>query len=96
MFKSLTTIWRFQPASSRSPHSSKAAPLTTAPAGTSVTSQPAATEDIGPTLVSLDLSFVFAHAAYAGASQMFFGQVSKMMVSAFEERCVELYGPGKQ
>ncbi|KIP08347.1 hypothetical protein PHLGIDRAFT_104472 [Phlebiopsis gigantea 11061_1 CR5-6] len=52
--------------------------------------------DQGPTLVSLDLSFLFAHAAYAGASQMFFGQVSDMMISAFEKRCLELYGPGNR
>ena len=44
--------------------------------------------------MTLDLSFLFANAAFSGASQMFFGQVSKMMVSAFEERCLELYGPG--
>jgi coenzyme Q-binding protein COQ10 len=50
--------------------------------------------DHGPTLVTLDLSFLFANPAFAGASQLVFGQVSKMMVSAFEQRCLELYGPG--
>lgn len=97
IFKTLSTIWRFQPASPQSPHSSNFTALSTplhgaGHPGNLLTEE--ATSDRGPTLVTLDLSFLFAHAAYAGASQMFFAQVSKMMVSAFEQRCLELYGPG--
>lgn len=99
IFKTLSTVWRFQPASPQSPHPSNATDLSTPLQGTQQPDGPLtgkATSDHGPTLVTLDLSFMFAHAAYAGASQMFFGQVSKMMVSAFEQRCLELYGPGNK
>ncbi|GJE84548.1 coenzyme q-binding protein coq10-like protein [Phanerochaete sordida] len=95
IFDSLSTVWRFQPASPQSPHPSNASPLSNPlQPGSNPAAEVAA--DNGPTLVTLDLSFMFAHAAYAGASQMFFGQVSKMMVSAFEQRCLELYGPGNK
>ncbi|KAF7355289.1 Coenzyme Q-binding protein COQ10 like protein, mitochondrial [Mycena sanguinolenta] len=45
------------------------------------------------TLVKLDLSFAFASPIHAAISSSFFGQVSKLMVNAFEERCAEVYGP---
>lgn len=99
IFKSLTTTWRFQPASPGSPHASNATALSNPvqPIGTPTSSSDGSLPpDQGPTLVSLDLSFQFAHAAYAGASQLFFGQVSNMMISAFEKRCLELYGPGSR
>ena len=48
----------------------------------------------GPTLVTLDLTFAFANPVHAAVSASVFGQVSKMMVKAFEERCLEIYGPG--
>ncbi|KAJ7179160.1 dehydrase and lipid transport-domain-containing protein [Mycena filopes] len=44
------------------------------------------------TLVSLDLAFAFASPIHAAISSSFFGQVSKLMVNAFEERCAEVYG----
>lgn len=52
--------------------------------------------DKGPTLVTLDLAFSFSSPVHAAVSAAFFGRVSKMMVSAFEERCLDLYGPGEQ
>jgi len=52
--------------------------------------------DSGPTLVTLDLAFAFANPVHAAISAAFFGQVSKMMVNAFEERCLEVYGPGRK
>jgi len=102
LFRSLMTTWRFQPASARSPHPSKSQfPLPTDPrprqslgpangGPVSVQKDP----DSGPTLVTLDLAFAFANPVHAAVSAAFFGQVSKMMVTAFQERCLEVYGPG--
>ncbi|KAI0355370.1 hypothetical protein OH77DRAFT_1424852, partial [Trametes cingulata] len=91
LFKSLNTVWRFQPASAQSPHPSARFPTEAPPQDTTNTAQ----GDSRPTLVTLDLSFAFANPVHAAVSATFFGQVSKMMVKAFEERCVEIYGPGK-
>ncbi|KAF9226516.1 hypothetical protein BS17DRAFT_697344 [Gyrodon lividus] len=93
LFKTLTTVWRFQPASSNSPdmgpprhsHSSERSSV-------GITSR--TSPDSGPTLVTLDLAFAFANPVYAAVSATFFGQVSKLMVKAFEERCMAIYGPG--
>lgn len=91
IFKTLTTVWRFQPASPRSPHPSSTLPPKASSGGlTANDSSP----DHAPTLVTLDLAFLFHSSIFAGASQLAFSQVSKMMVAAFEERCLELYGPG--
>jgi len=104
LFKNLSTVWSFQPASSRSPHSSKQAPLS-APTrsnahsrtftSTTTDSEDPESSDNGPTLVTLDLTFCFANPVHAAVSAAFFGQVSRMMVGAFEERCLEIYGPGE-
>ncbi|KAF9451686.1 hypothetical protein P691DRAFT_662643 [Macrolepiota fuliginosa MF-IS2] len=83
LFKTLTTTWRFQPASAQSPHPS-AVPLHLHG------------EKFGPTLVTLDLVYAFASPVHAGISATFFGQVSKLMVKAFEERCLAVYGPGSR
>ncbi len=56
---------------------------------------PAEQANTTPTLVTLDLSFAFANPVHAAVSATFFGQVSKMMVQAFEERCLDIYGKGK-
>ncbi|KII94828.1 hypothetical protein PLICRDRAFT_66100, partial [Plicaturopsis crispa FD-325 SS-3] len=79
LFRTLTTTWRFQRASPQSPHAAQVG----TPAG-----------DDGPTLVTLDLVYAFANPVHATISAAFFGQVSKLMVKAFEERCLEVYGPG--
>jgi coenzyme Q-binding protein COQ10 len=55
---------------------------------------PVVYDDDCPTLVTLDLEFAFANPMYAMVSATFFGQVSKLMVKAFEERCLEVYGSG--
>ncbi|KAF5331716.1 hypothetical protein D9611_007706 [Ephemerocybe angulata] len=44
------------------------------------------------TLVTLDLEYAFANPLHASVSSAFFGQVSKAMVQAFEERCRRVYG----
>ncbi|KAJ7638779.1 dehydrase and lipid transport-domain-containing protein [Roridomyces roridus] len=44
------------------------------------------------TLVSLDLAYAFANPIHAALSSSFFGQVSRMMVEAFEQRCAAVYG----
>ena len=80
LFKSLTTTWRFQPASPAPPHPSAAPPLMRM--------------DAGPTLLTLDLAYAFASPLHAGVAGAFFGQVSAAMVKAFEERCRAVYGPG--
>lgn len=83
LFKTLTTTWRFQPASAQSPHPSfQTLHSSESHARTS------------PTLVTLDLAYAFANPIHASVSSAFFGQVSKLMVKAFEERCMEVYGPG--
>ncbi|KAH8988709.1 hypothetical protein EDB86DRAFT_3065557 [Lactarius hatsudake] len=48
----------------------------------------------GPTVLSLDLAFEFANPLHGAVSGAFFGKVSTLMVKAFEERCVKVYGPG--
>ncbi|TFK90869.1 hypothetical protein K466DRAFT_660489, partial [Polyporus arcularius HHB13444] len=93
LFKTLNTVWRFQPASASSPHAAQRAPVSQPSAD--VTSNTSKEGDARPTLVTLDLSFAFANPVHAAVSATFFGQVSKMMVKAFEERCLEIYGQGK-
>ena len=48
--------------------------------------------DTGPTILSLDLAYEFANPMHAAVSGAFFGKVSTLMVKAFEERCVRVYG----
>ncbi|KIJ20215.1 hypothetical protein PAXINDRAFT_41252, partial [Paxillus involutus ATCC 200175] len=93
LFKTLTTVWRFQPASSDSPHLSMGPPRHSSSEQScgGITSR--TLPDSGPTLVTLDLAFAFANPVHATISATFFGQVSKLMVKAFEERCIAIYGP---
>ncbi|KAJ7228695.1 dehydrase and lipid transport-domain-containing protein, partial [Mycena pura] len=82
LFKELKTTWRFE----------------TVPESTILASAPprGLTSERSPrsaaTLASLDLAFAFASPVHAAVSSSFFGQVSKLMVKAFEERCAEVYG----
>lgn len=80
LFEKLVTTWRFQPA-----HSSSSHPIE-APFKVDASD--------GPTLLSIDLVFAFANPLYTHISSMFFKQVSTMMVQAFEERCIQVYGKG--
>ncbi|KAH9855017.1 dehydrase and lipid transport-domain-containing protein [Lenzites betulinus] len=96
LFKSLNSVWRFQPASAQSPHSTTRALSEAHPQETSKAAAASAGPDSCPTLVTLDLSFEFANPVHAAVSATVFGQVSKLMVKAFEERCVDIYGYGKQ
>ncbi|EGN93078.1 hypothetical protein SERLA73DRAFT_116526 [Serpula lacrymans var. lacrymans S7.3] len=79
LFKTLTTTWRFHSASS----TSEGKPRSTS----------TALDDSEPTLVTLDLAFAFSNPLHAAVSTTFFGQVSKLMVKAFEDRCIAVYGP---
>lgn len=85
LFDTLVTTWRFQPASAASPHPTAADLSVLRPPG-----------ELGPTLVSIDLAYAFAHPLHAQVSAAFFGQVSKLMIRAFEERCLAVYGPGRR
>lgn len=125
LFKTLTTTWRFQPVSSRSPQfldntgtfhpqshpqskfkATSAFPppqsrdrhaLASSQAGSSAGSvAPPKDTDTAPTLVKLDVSFAFASPVHAAVSAAFFGQVSKRMVEAFEERCQYVYGTSRK
>ncbi|KAH7916087.1 dehydrase and lipid transport-domain-containing protein [Hygrophoropsis aurantiaca] len=91
LFKRLTTVWRFQSASAESPHPS-AGSLSPHHSIDQMISE----ENRGPTLVTLDIAFAFANPVYATASATFLGKVSKLMVGAFEERCLAVLGPGSK
>ncbi|KAL0949924.1 hypothetical protein HGRIS_009952 [Hohenbuehelia grisea] len=93
LFETLSTTWRFQPASRNSPHPTSGIVLKDR-MSPSLT-DPRSPEE-GPTLVTLDLAYAFANPLYASVSATFFGQVSKQMVQAFEERCLAVYGKGEQ
>ncbi|KAG2118791.1 dehydrase and lipid transport-domain-containing protein [Suillus discolor] len=92
LFKTLQTTWRFQPASSISPHPSSGLLLH----GDAKNSVPVDSHspDAGPTLVTLDIAFAFENPLYSALSSKFFGNVSMLMVQAFEERCLAVYGSG--
>lgn len=91
LFKTLTTTWRFQPADRASPHPSQnAAP----PRDIDAKGSPSVPDIDRPTLLSIDLVYAFSNPLHAGISSAFFQQISKMMVAAFEERCLQVYGPG--
>jgi len=83
LFKTLSTTWRFKPASYSPTHKVHShGPDNIRPAS-SMNS---------PTMVTLDLTFAFESPIHATVSAAFFGQVSKLMVKAFEKRCSEVYG----
>ncbi|KAG2056471.1 hypothetical protein BDR06DRAFT_289009 [Suillus hirtellus] len=92
LFKTLQTTWRFQPASSTSPHLSSGLLLH----GDARNSVPVDSHspDAGPTLVTLDIAFAFENPLHSALSAKFFGNVSMLMVQAFEERCLAVYGSG--
>ncbi|KAG6336600.1 hypothetical protein ID866_2476, partial [Astraeus odoratus] len=91
LFKTLSSVWRFQPASPNSPHPSWNPPL----GHPSKTASETSSGD-GPTLVTLDIEFAFANPIHAALSAKFFDQVSRLMVKSFEERCLAVYGPGSR
>ncbi|KAG8903073.1 hypothetical protein FRB99_003779 [Tulasnella sp. 403] len=88
LFKTLTTTWRFQPASATSPHPTKEGIATKKTDGLS------SDTDSGPTLLSINLSYAFANPIHASLASKVFEGVSKQMVEAFERRCIEVYGQG--
>jgi coenzyme Q-binding protein COQ10 len=101
-------VGSFQPASPSSPHptTTNLTSPSNIPEGTSSpstsTSSPSvphptkpADHNNSPTLLTIDLSFSFANPLHRIASQAFLPKVSDLMVEAFEKRCVQVYGKGK-
>lgn len=88
-------IGSFSPASPLSPHSSAA----TSPASSETARPPNSTQpaspDQGPTLLTVDLAFSFANPLHRIASQAVLPKVADKMVEAFEERCLQVWGKGK-
>ncbi|KAK7470692.1 hypothetical protein VKT23_002114 [Stygiomarasmius scandens] len=85
LFTNLSTTWKFSPVP----------PLTKDKNNlihAKNTSPGASADENSNTLVTLDLSFAFANPIHAAVSSAFFGQVSKQMVQAFEQRCIDVYG----
>jgi len=78
LFETLETTWHFQPTYPTNRHS---------------LAQHHDPDAKISTLVTLDLRFAFANPLYAKVSAAFFSQVSTMMVSAFEDECLRVYGP---
>ncbi|EIN10774.1 hypothetical protein PUNSTDRAFT_100548 [Punctularia strigosozonata HHB-11173 SS5] len=99
LFKTLVTEWRFQPARFPSAGSISSAGGVSQRAdeafgGTSGTTRTPLDpdDDNGPTMVTLDLAYAFSNPLHAAISASFFGQVSALMVEAFEKRCNGIYG----
>ena len=95
LFKTLETTWHFHPASSLSSFQSNV-PAPSALSRSQQSMIATAPDDVGPTLVSLDLSFAFANPVHAAVSGAFFGRVSGLMVKAFEERCAKVHGASRR
>jgi len=79
LFKKLSTTWQFQS------HSQSTAPKSED--GIDPSDPP------GPTLVSFSVAYQFANPIHAGVSSIFFGKASKLTIQAFEDRCLQVYGP---
>ena len=94
LFKTLETTWRFQPASSAQPSNAASVSVSSRYPSAGANNIASEVNDDGPTLLSLDLSFAFANPVQAAVSRGFFGKVSTLMVKAFEERCLKVYGRG--
>ena len=99
LFKTLITSWRFQPASPTSPHPSTSPKHTLTPHVTALSLDDGIhankADDLSrPTLLTFDIVFAFSNPLHASVSGAFFGRVSRMMVKAFEERCIDVYGLG--
>ncbi|KAK1923564.1 dehydrase and lipid transport-domain-containing protein [Papiliotrema laurentii] len=95
LFNSLVTTWSFSPASSLSPHASNSLPKARSPSQLPNATASRST-DRGPTLLTIDLAFSFANPLHRIASQAVLPRVADKMVEAFEKRCLEVWGKGKE
>ncbi|KAL2917788.1 Coenzyme Q-binding protein coq10, mitochondrial [Polyrhizophydium stewartii] len=84
VFKTLVNEWRFQPV--------PPALRIPGPPGSPPASGPFSETDLRSCLVDFSVAFEFNNALYAQASGLFLDEVSKMMVTAFERRALEIYG----
>ncbi|OXB37018.1 hypothetical protein LQV05_005073 [Cryptococcus neoformans] len=96
MFKTLTTSWTFSAASSISPHPSFGNPSSNSSNSRIPNSATPADPTHGPSLLTIDLAFSFINPLHRIASQAVLPKVAEKMVEAFEERCLEVWGQGKQ
>ena len=56
------------------------------------TDQGELTDHSGPTSVSYHLTYEFVNPLYSATSAAYFGRVAGMMIKAFEDRCLVIYG----
>ncbi|TFK55662.1 hypothetical protein OE88DRAFT_1804481 [Heliocybe sulcata] len=91
LFKSLVTTWRFQDIGPASTAVNQGIAASQNEAGLSMRAGWVMQEN-PQAVVTLDLAYVFSNPLHASVSAMFFGQVSRLMVDAFQQRCVEVYG----
>lgn len=97
LFKSLTTTWRFHELPSQLANAPRRDPPLSGPRNPDVAQLSGPESTLASrkhpgTLVTLDLAYAFANPLHATVSVTFFGQVSKLMVDAFQRRCMEVYG----
>ncbi|KZT24543.1 cyclase/dehydrase [Neolentinus lepideus HHB14362 ss-1] len=95
LFKTLVTTWRFQDVVPQSTRSNTANVTSRDQEGMTMRSAElfsGTLKNPQETVVTLDLAYAFANPLHASASAMFFGQVSRLMVDAFQRRCTEVYG----
>ncbi|KAJ3184654.1 hypothetical protein HDU87_004057 [Geranomyces variabilis] len=86
VFKQLNTTWRFSPAGTGSTTSSY-------PRQPSSTTTPSSPLDSPSCIVDFHILFEFRSPLYAHVSTLFFEEVSKAMMGAFEDRAKVVYGP---
>ncbi|KAJ3412168.1 Coenzyme Q-binding protein coq10a, mitochondrial [Chytridiales sp. JEL 0842] len=99
LFKTLITTWKFTPVKPINATATKSIPPPPADASRNIDIPPSlATKsiedpaDYPQCYVDFHIEFEFRSPLYAHVATIFFNEVSRMMVKAFEERAVRVYG----